>query len=348
MGGNMGNLLIHSDNLKGLQYLLDKGYKSSIDLCYIDPPYNTGRTFRIDKETGKTRTISNTNNDLIAYDDKFSFDEYLDFIKERIILIHQLLSDKGSLYLHCDYNYSHYLKIICDDVFGRENFRKDITRIKSNPKNSLYRNYGSVKDCILYYTKTEDYIWNKPLIPYTKEEIKQKFTKHDKNGYYNTCSLTAPGEVQNGATGTPYWNGVKLPKGRHWCRPPTELDKLNEEGLIEWSSSGNPRRKIYAHKSNGKHLQDVWYTFKDKPRPSYPTQKNKELLNRIIRTSSNEGSIVLDCFMGSGTTLKEAYKLNREWIGIDSSDYAIELFEKEYNGLPQTLTNTKKYEKIIL
>ena len=342
------NLLIQADNLIGLQYLIDQGYKGKVDLCYIDPPYNTGRTFRVDIETGKTRTIGNTTDDHIAYEDKFQFEEYLDFLEERIKLIYQLLSDKGSMYLHCDYNYNHYIKVICDKVFGRENFKKDITRIKSNPKNSLYRNYGSVKDCILYYTKTDDYIWNSPFVPFTKDELEQKYKKKDHRGYYDTCSLTAPGEVRNGATGTPYWKGIKLPKGRHWARPPHELDKLDEKGYIEWSSRGYPRRKMYAKDSKGKHLQDVWYDFKDKRRPSYPTQKNSDMISKIIETSSNKDSIILDCFMGSGTTLKEAYRNNRYWIGIDSSIYALEVFEKEYNKLPQTLTCNKKYEKLIL
>ena len=332
------NILIYGDNIKGMHYLLDNNYQNSIDLCYIDPPYNTGRTFRVDTKSNKTRTISNSDNDKIAYNDKFDFEEYLHFLKKRIELIHKLLSEQGSFYIHCDYNHSHYIKVICDKIFGREHFKKDITRIKSNPKNSLYRNYGSVKDCILFYTKTENYIWNKPYIPYTNEEIKQKFNKKDKKGHYNTCSLTAPGEVKNGATGTPMWNGVKLPKGRHWCRPPHELDQLNEDGMIEWSQNGNPRRKIYAHETKGKLMQDVWYDFKDKPRPQYPTQKNSEMISKIIQTHTNDDSIVMDCFMGSGVTLKEADKLGRHWVGIDNSEYSMDVFRKTYDGEYMNIT----------
>lgn len=340
------NLLIKGDNLKGLQYLIDNNYSKSIDLCYIDPPYNTGRTFRVDKNTGKTRTISNTEDDIIAYTDKFDFDEYLDFITERLKLIYELLSDKGSLYCHIDYKVGHYIKIILDKIFGREYFKMDITRVKSNPKNSLYCNYGSVTDCILFYTKTDEYIWNKPYIPYTDDELKSKFTKKDSKGYYNTQSLSAPGEVVNGVTGGE-WKGLKPPKGRHWCRPPSELTQLDDEGKIEWSKTGNPRLKKYSYESKGKIMQDLW-VYKDKPNPSYPTQKNSEMISQIIKNSSDNGSIVLDCFMGSGTTLMEAYKLNRNWIGIDNSPYAIEVFEKNYNGLNTNLFNNKHYEYIKL
>ena len=119
-------------------------------------------------------------------------------------------------------------------------------------------------------------------------------------------------------------------------------------GIGEWSKNGNPRRKIYSHEVKGKRLQDVWYDFKDKPRPSYPTQKNRDLLDMIIRTSSNPNSIVLDCFMGSGTTLQCSYLNNRYWIGIDNSSKAIGLFEKEYNSLDNTLYGNKKYVKIKL
>ena len=254
----MNNLLIDGDNLKGLQYLLDNEYGGKVDLCYIDPPYNTGRTFKINLD-GDTRTIGYSDSDSVAYIDKFDgLDDYLGFIEDRICLIYELLSDKGSFYLHCDYKYSHYLKVLCDSIFGFGNFKSDISRIKCNPKNNVNGGYGSVKDCILFYTKTDDYIWNTPYIPYTLMEVKEKFPKKDNGGCYQTVSLTAPGEVKGGVTGQKQWNGVELPKGRHWSRPPSELTRLDNDGLIEWSKNGNPRRKIYSHEVKGKRLQDVW------------------------------------------------------------------------------------------
>jgi len=268
-------------------------------------------------------------------------------MEERIKLLHQLLSDKGSLYLHIDYKVGHYIKIICDKIFGRNQFRMNITRLKSNPKNSLYKNYGSITDCILFYTKTKNNIWNTPYEPYTDEELNKKYPKKDNKGYYNTQSLTGPGEVKNGATGQD-WNGLKPPKGRHWTRPPCELTELDNQGLIEWSKTGNPRLKKYRNETQGKLMQDLWLDYKDPQHPSYPTQKNKELIHKIIETSSNKDSIVLDCFMGSGTTLIESYKLGRKWVGIDNSEYAINIFKENYKQIPNTLTNTKNYHYLKL
>jgi adenine-specific DNA-methyltransferase len=125
------------------------------------------------------------------------------------------------------------------------------------------------------------------------------------------------------------WRGIKPPKGRHWRYPPEELEKLDKEGLIEWSSSGNPRKIIYADEvfQKGKKRQDVW-NFKDPPYPSYPTEKNLEMLKVIVQSSSNPDDIVLDCFAGSGTSLIAAETLGRRWIGIDNSEIAIETIQK--------------------
>ena len=342
------NYLIFSDNTKGLQYLIDEGYGESIDLCYIDPPYNTGRTFKINNNNDKTRTIGVTQDEPIAYTDKYdTLDEYLSFLSERIRLIHQLLSPQGSFYLHCDNKHSHYIKILCDEIFTQDMFRADITRVKGNPKNFLKRNYGNIKDNILFYTKTDDYIWNRPYVPFKEWELKKKYPKHDTFGDYCTVSLHAPGEVENGVTGKE-WKGLLPPKGRHWCTNPSELTEWDNKGMIEWSGNGNPRRKMYAKDSKGKLMQDVWVDYKDPPRPSYPTQKNSQLLNQIIRTSSREDSIVLDCFMGSGVTCIESYKLGRSWIGIDNSKYSLQTFQREYGVLEENLYNSKKYEFIEL
>ena len=131
----------------------------------------------------------------------------------------------------------------------------------------------------------------------------------------------------SGVTGQP-WRGMLPPKGRHWRTDPKEFGRLDEQGLIEWSSNGNPRIKKYAKDHKGKKIQDIW-TFKDPQYPLYPTQKNEEMLKQIILQSSNENSIVLDCFAGSGTTLAAAEKLRRRWIGIDCSEEAIKIIKKQ-------------------
>ena len=329
------NLLLYGDNIKGLYYLLyNLDLKESIDLIYIDPPYNTGRAFRMGG------TISRSEKDQLAYNDNRPFNEYLEFIRERTILLHQLLSNKGSFYLHCDYKIGHYLKIICDEIFGKNNFRCDITRIKCDSKNFKRKNYGNIKDCILFYTKTNDYIWNAPTEPFTDEEITRLYNKIDDNGErYTTCSIDAPGEVVNGDTGKE-WRGILPPKGRHWCTNQTILDEWDKQGLIEWSSKGRPRKIKYAREAiqKGKRLQDIW-KFKDPTKVAYPTTKNKELLQTIIQASSNRDSIVLDCFSGSGTTLECANELNRRYIGMDNSKESIKILTEKFKDAKQIQIN---------
>ncbi|MDR2544439.1 MAG: site-specific DNA-methyltransferase [Methanobrevibacter sp.] len=138
------------------------------------------------------------------------------------------------------------------------------------------------------------------------------------------------------------------PKGRHWRCSPEELDKLENEGLIEWSKNGVPRKKVYANekKKKGKLLQDIW-TYKDSQNPSYPTEKNSEMIEQIIKTSSNPNDLVLDCFCGSGTTLISANKLNRRWIGIDESSEAINVVKNRLSELQTTLYNPEVSYKFI-
>lgn len=322
----MNNLLIQNDNLQGLQYLLDNGYAGKIDLVYIDPPFATGGNFTI--TDGRASTISNSKKGKVAYTDVLQGTDFIEFLRERLILIKELLSDKGSIYLHIDYKIGHYVKVMMDEVFGIDNFRNDITRIKCNPKNFDRIGYGNIKDMILFYTKTNTPIWNEPRQPYTKQDIETLFAKVDKNGRrYTTVPIHAPGETDNGESAQPF-KGIFPPKGRHWRTDVATLEKWDAEGLIEWSENGNPRKKIYADEREGKRVQDIW-EFKDPMYPVYPTEKNPDLLELIIKTSSNSDSIVMDCFAGSGTTLKAAQKLGRRWIGIDQSELAIKTIREK-------------------
>lgn len=183
---------------------------------------------------------------------------------------------------------------------------------------------------ILFYSKNANCnIWNEVRVKLTKKELQTKFEKIDKNGRrYTTIPLHAPRE-SSGITGQK-WRGMLPPEGRHWRTSPEEFDKLDEQGLIEWSSTGNPRIKKYADEHKGKKIQDVW-TFKDPQDPVYPTQKNLELLKMIIKQSSREDSYVLDCFAGSGTTLVAAKELKRKYIGIDKSEIAIKVIQQRLN-----------------
>ena len=328
-GVNRKNKLIKGDNLQVMQALLQNyGMGGKTDLVYIDPPFSTNNVFK-HNET-RTSTISPGSSDAVAYSDTLKGADFLEFLRERLIFIRELMANHGSIYLHIDYKIGHYVKIIMDEIFGRSNFRNDIARIKCNPKNFARKGYSNIKDLILFYTKSGDFVWNEPRQELAEEDIKKLFSKIDKNGRrYTTTPLHAPGETTNGNTGK-QWKGLTPPKGRHWRYDPAVLDELDKAGLIEWSETGNPRKIIYADdaKEKGKRMQDIW-EFKDSPYPSYPTEKNAKLLKTIITTSSDPGQMVFDCFCGSGTTLLAAHQLKRNWVGIDNSEIAIQTIIKK-------------------
>ena len=319
------NLLLQCENLDGLNFLLDNNFSRKIDLIYIDPPFSTNNIFTV--ESGRASTISRTKSGKIAYTDNLKGKDFIFFLKKRLILLKELLSEKGSIYLHIDYKVGHKIKVLMDEVFGEKNFRNDITRIKSNPKNFKKLGYSNVKDLILYYTKSNNPIWNDPREPHSDEDIIRLFPKIDQNGKrYTTVPIHAPGETLKGKTGE-LFKGMKPPKGRHWRVNPNLLNKWDKEGLIEWSKTKNPRKKFYYEESEGKRITDIW-NFKDPQYPIYPTEKNLEMLKLIIKTSSNKNSIILDCFCGSGSTLLASQGLGRKWIGVDSSDIAIKTSKK--------------------
>ena len=317
----MNSMLIKGNNLDVLEYL-KKDYSGIIDLVYIDPPFNTSQVFSVDKE--RVSTISRSkNNEVVAYDDRFSREDYLAYMKQVTKKLHTLMSDAGTLYLHIDCNFNHYLRVILDEVFGYQNFMNEIARIKCNPKNSKRKAWGNNHDIILVYAKNKGKnIWNEVRL--IRESDKKRFKKQDEHGFYTTVPLHAPGETQNGDTGKP-WHGMNPPAGRHWRVSPTELTQLDKAGKIEWSKTGNPRMKKYFDDYKGSLAQDTWLDYKDPQNPTYPTQKNAEMLELIVKQSSNENSIVLDCFSGSGSTLVSAVKTGRTFIGIDKSDVAIKV-----------------------
>jgi adenine-specific DNA-methyltransferase len=317
----MKNLLIKGDNIQALSYLSEnRKLNGKIDLVYIDPPFATGGNFTI--TDGRASTISNSKNGDIAYSDKVIGKDFIEFLRARLILLKELLSEKGSIYLHIDYKIGHYVKVLMDEIFGIENFRNDITRIKCNPKNFDRIGYGNIKDLILFYSKSSSPIWNEPREKYTEKDLEKLFPKTDRQGRrYTTVPIHAPGETENGKSNQPF-KGIMPPKGRHWRTDVETLERWDKEGLIEWSSTGNPRKIIFADERDGKRVQDVW-EYKDPQYPKYPTEKNPDLLNLIVRTSSDSDSIVLDCFCGSGTTLKAAQINGRAWIGIDQSEHAL-------------------------
>jgi adenine-specific DNA-methyltransferase len=310
------NFLYYGDNKRILASLLQKPeIRGQVRLIYIDPPFATNSVFQ-----------SRSQGD--AYCDLLVGAHYIEFLRERLILLRELLSDDGSVYVHLDENMAFHIKIIMDEIFGRKNFRNWITRKKCNPKNYTHKTYGNISDYILFYTKSENYVWNRPVLPWTDKDAAKEYQYVEKETgrRYKKVPVHAPG-VRNGATGQE-WRGRLPPPGKHWQYPPEVLDEMDARGEIYWSPSGNPRRKVYLETSEGIPVQDIWMEFKDAHNQNinitgYPTEKNPGLLSRIIEASSNPDDLVLDCFAGSGTTLAVASQLKRRWIGIDNSVEAI-------------------------
>ncbi|HWP85934.1 MAG TPA: site-specific DNA-methyltransferase [Terriglobia bacterium] len=317
------NRLIQADNLAAMAALHDDPeVRGRVTLAYLDPPFATDQQYR--SGSRRTATVSAARSDPLAYEDRWSPPAYLEFLRQRLVLLHGLLGDNGSVYVHIGSQMAHYVRVLLDEVFGRENFLNEIARIKCNPKNFRRRAYGNIKDTVLYYSKSGRHVWNDSREAFAAEEIPRRFPRRDTQGRrYTTTPLHAPGETAAGATGAA-WKGLPPPPGRHWRCDPSELDKLEKQGRIEWSSHGVPRKKIFAADvfRLGKKRQDVW-TFKDPQYPSYPTEKNLRMLETIVLASSNPGDLILDCFAGSGGALLAAELHDRRWIGIDSSPLAI-------------------------
>lgn len=315
-----GSFVLRCDNLVALPALL-QNYSGKVDLVYIDPPFNTAQDFSVSSE--RATSISRVKKGTIAYSDKQEDDLYIKRIYEVFVYIHELLSEIGSLYVHIDDRMAPYFKLLLDEVFGDQNYRNTITRIKSNPKNFSRRAYGNEKDVILFYAKdSKKVIWNDVRKALSQKELEARFPYVDECGRrFTTIPLHAPGESSKGSASGSEWRGMFPPKGRHWRSDPASFDVLDSEGRIYWSSKGNPRIKIFADEHKGAKLQDVWF-YKDPQYPVYPTEKNRQMLELILRQSSNASSLVLDCFAGSGSFLLAAADLGRSFIGIDSSEVA--------------------------
>jgi len=309
------NRLYHADNLGVLAALAqDENVVGNVKLVYIDPPFATAAAFESRKQKH-------------AYEDYIVGPAFVESLRERLILIYRLLADDGSLYLHLDERMIFHLRVVLDEIFGGKNFRNCITRKKCNPKNYTRKTYGNVGDYILFYTKGDTYIWNRPIEPWDEAKAMKEYQYVDEDGRrYKKVPVHAPG-IRNGETGKE-WRGKLPPPGKHWQYLPATLDEMDARGEIYWSPTGNPRRKIYLENSAGIPVQDIWMDMRDAHNQNihitgYPTEKNPALLARIIEASSNPGDLVMDCYAGSGTTLVVASSLNRHWIGVDRSDEAI-------------------------
>jgi len=322
INGNGKNLFFFGDNIDALAYLLKQGYKNKIKLIYIDPPFATASNFVNRKQEH-------------AYSDSLCGGEYVEFLRKRLILLRELLSEEGSIYLHLDNKMAFTMKLVMDEIFGEDNCRAFITRKKCSTKNYTKNTFGNISDYIMFYSKTSSYTWNRPYDPWEYDRMIEQYPCIDeKTGRrYKKVPVHAPG-VRKGETGKE-WRGKLPPVGKHWQYTPARLDELDAAGEIYWSPTGNPRRKVFCDLSKGVPIQDIWLNYRDsinqaQKTTGYPTEKNMDMLKMIVTASSNPGDIVLDCFAGSGTTLGAAFENGRYWIGADNSTESLKAVLKRF------------------
>lgn len=224
------NKIFWGDNLQVMSHLL-KEFRGKINLIYIDPPFDSKADYRKkisvkgQKASGDASSFEEK-----QYSDIWTNDQYLQFLYERIILLKELLSRDGSIFVHCDWHKSHHIRCILDEVFGPSNFCNSITRVKCNPKNSGLNKFGNVHDIVHFYRNGgSDYTWNPLKEEKDSEDLSRIYEKVDSNGRrYTTVALHAPGE-RSGETGRP-WRNMPPPKGRHWAYVHAQLDEFDAAG----------------------------------------------------------------------------------------------------------------------
>lgn len=356
------NQLYFGDNLHILREAL---VDETVDLIYLDPPFNSKRDYNLLFKSPKGQQ---SEAQITAFEDSWhwgeqaerEFDEllhqpntavaemmralrsflgendmlaYLTMMANRLLELHRVLKPTGSLYLHCDPSASHYLKVVLDGVFGKEMFRSEIVWKRSHAHSDTKqgrKGFGNIADIILYYTKSDDYLFNTQHIEYSQEYTDKYYRYRDPDGRrYWLDNLTGPGGA---AKGNPSYEVMGVT--RHWRYSKVRMANLIAEGRVVQTKPGNvPQYKRYLDEMKGVPLQNIWVDIPPinmmaKERLGYPTQKPVPLLERIITASSNEGDMVLDPFCGCGTAVHAAQKLKRRWIGIDITHLAISLIEK--------------------
>lgn len=337
-GVDWHNMLIFGDNLQAMKTLLEMKNAGAlrnadgtpgVRLVYIDPPFATKQDFR-------------GTEDQKAYQDKIAGAAFLEFLRKRLIFIRQLLADDGAIYVHLDWRKCHYIKSILDEVFGESNFQNEIIWQRLSARSDSHT-YNHIHEVIYFYTRTANFRFNTQYSEYSKEYIKKFYRYKEPDGrVFSIGDLTARG-LRNGESGRP-WRGIDPAKlGNHWKVKVSTLDELDKEGKIFWPPTGTvPRIKQYLDERKGRPLQSIWcdispVQFASAENANYPTQKPELLLDRIIRTSSNPGDLVLDAFSGAGTTVAVAEKLGRRWIGIDCGKLAIYTIQKRMLNLHRNI-----------
>lgn len=328
------NRLIYGDNLLAMQALLAgdpatglPSLRGKVDLIYIDPPFDSKADYRT-KLTLPGGDISQkpTTIEQFAYADtwKDGTVSYLRMLYPRLVLMRELLSDHGSIYVHIDWHVGHYVKVLMDEVLGSDNFRNEIIWKRSQNISSIGNVYKRSHDVLLFYAKSADTPLSK-VYEEQQEDYLAQYKYKDAVGIYRHAPLLVSGK-RNGSTGSS-WRGIDPNQcgrnGMHWITKIENLEKLNYEGKIYWpEKGGQPMLKYYLNPDKGVLVSDYWDDINlisptSKESLGYATQKPEALLERIIKASSNEGDLVCDFFGGSGTTAAVAERLGRRWITTD-------------------------------
>ena len=330
---NWQNLIFHGDNKEVLGHLLANGFRGKIDLIYIDPPFDSGANYirkvelRGMKDKKKLEGEDYSIGEQTQYFDIWSNDNYLQFMYERLQLLKELLNNEGTIYIHLDHRRLSQVKIIADEIFGEENFRNIISWRRQVPRGmkAHAKLYSFSCDYLLIYSKSERFIWNeqKKVNKLTIKEAEKKYMK-DEKGFFRTSD---PGSSS-------FENLKELHKKNMLYAPKGGKIIIDEKNRRVYSDKGGIGVKYYRKQEGNFIIEEtpvdnLWEDIAGMGVVSgeyldYPTQKPKKLLERIIKASSNENSIVLDCFMGSGTTQAVAQKLNRRWIGADINKGSIQ------------------------
>jgi DNA modification methylase len=362
------NYLYYGDNLDILrEHVADE----SVDLVYLDPPFNSNRSYNVlFREANGTAADAQ----IVAFDDTWSWGQtaeatlreiertaqphivemiqaivgfvgrndvtaYLVMMTIRLIELHRVLKPTGSIYLHCDPTASHYLKVVMDTIFGKENYQNEIiwrrTSAHSDTRQGNVVHMGRVHDVILYYTASQAAVRNEVYLPYSQEYVDAFYRYVDDDGRrYRLGDITGPGGASKG---NPQYEFLGVT--RYWRYSRERMQELYEQGRIVQRKPGAvPAYKRYLDEMPGVPLQDLWDDInpvgaRAAERLGYPTQKPIELLERIILASSNVGDLVLDPFCGCGTTVCAAQKLGRRWIGIDVTHLAIGLMRSRLRDM---------------
>jgi DNA modification methylase len=358
------NRLYYGDNLEVLREYVAGG---SVDLVYLDPPFNSNRNYNVIFNRRAGETSADASAQIEAFGDTWHWTPvtdqqyqryvmagelpervgealtafrtllgendamaYLVNMGPRLVELHRALKPTGSLYLHCDPTMSHYLKVMLDAIFGAEHFQNEISWRRFSGKNDSIR-FGRSHDVILFYTKSKKFTWNVQYGPFEEDYVKEnyRYVEEGTGRRYRRGDLTA---AKPGGDVSYEWHGARPYKGRYWAYSKEHMDAMWAEGRIEIRSTGMPVFKRYLDEQPGVPLQDIWTDIRlhagSAERLGYPTQKPVALMQRIITASSNPGDIVLDPFCGCGTTVDAAQGLGREWVGIDVTFIAIDLIEK--------------------